>query len=555
MATATSYSSGNAGGIFGPALFIGAMLGGAVGQIAHSLAPDHTGTAGAYALVGMGAAFAGIVRTPMTSVIMIFEVTRDYTIIVPLMIANLCSYLLAQKLQKVPIYEALSRQDGIAMPSAAHRIEPLTVNRAMRPLDLAGAAVADPPGTPRVHPDDPLDSALQRMGEARVDEILVISRAGAKPVGVLNTRDVLRAYERLSGFDGETQAATASIQSWLPAVLAITVAAVLIVSGLLFWQRSRHNGLGIEAYRNGTRLLAQGQVEDAVAAFRTALAHTPQDLKARAALNLALVRSGHPNEASSYLSAVVKAEPQNGSVWAGLAEIERAGGDKKQALKFYRQALSKEWPAQEESRRRSTQLEFATLLSDAGRRGEAISLLMSMIEQRGDDPAIGKKAADMVKAAGSPQQVDEAYAALANHFPADDGVWLGLGDARLAVDKDVPALDAYRRAVKADPGNLDARRAVARVEDILRLDPTRQRLSARERVRRWDEILQRVVTAAAACGSTAEIERAKPLLKKRALIPEVSDQEMEAALSVWQGAAASCKTDAVLAHIMSKIVE
>ena len=118
VATSTSYSSGNAGGIFGPALFIGAMLGGAVGQIAHTLLPDHTGNAGAYALVGMGAAFAGIVRTPMTSVIMIFEVTRDYTIIVPLMIANMCSYVLAQRLQHLPIYEALSRQDGVTMPSA-----------------------------------------------------------------------------------------------------------------------------------------------------------------------------------------------------------------------------------------------------------------------------------------------------------------------------------------------------------------------------------------------------------------------------------------------------
>ena len=126
VATSASYGSGNAGGIFGPALFIGAMLGGSVGQVAHTLLPDHTGNAGAYALVGMGAAFAGIVRTPMTSVIMIFEVTRDYTIIVPLMIANMCSYVLAQKLQKLPIYEALSRQDGITMPSPAHLPEPLT---------------------------------------------------------------------------------------------------------------------------------------------------------------------------------------------------------------------------------------------------------------------------------------------------------------------------------------------------------------------------------------------------------------------------------------------
>src|SRR5439155_17766785 len=73
LAVTTSYASGNAGGIFGPALFIGAMLGGSVGTFAHNLFPSHTATAGAYALVGMGTAFAGIVRAPMTSVVMIFE--------------------------------------------------------------------------------------------------------------------------------------------------------------------------------------------------------------------------------------------------------------------------------------------------------------------------------------------------------------------------------------------------------------------------------------------------------------------------------------------------
>jgi CIC family chloride channel protein len=90
----TSYSSGNAGGIFGPALFIGAMLGGSLGTVAHRLLPTYTALPGAYALVGMGAVFAGIVRAPMTSVVMIFEMTQDYAVIVPLMIANLVMFLL-----------------------------------------------------------------------------------------------------------------------------------------------------------------------------------------------------------------------------------------------------------------------------------------------------------------------------------------------------------------------------------------------------------------------------------------------------------------------------
>jgi CIC family chloride channel protein len=121
FAVTTSYASGNAGGIFGPALFIGAMLGGTVGTVAHHLFPAYTATPGAYALVGMGAAFAGIVRAPMTSVLMIFEMTQDYAVIVPLMIANLVSLFIASRLQHEPIYEALAVQDGIHLPSAKTR--------------------------------------------------------------------------------------------------------------------------------------------------------------------------------------------------------------------------------------------------------------------------------------------------------------------------------------------------------------------------------------------------------------------------------------------------
>src|SRR5213080_1321995 len=135
IAVTTSYASGNAGGIFGPALFIGAMLGGSVGTFAHNLFPSHTATAGAYALVGMGTAFAGIVRAPMTSVVMIFEMTQDYAVIVPLMISNLVSLFISSRLQPEPIYEALAIQDGIHLPSAESRTRHVQrqVIRIMRP--------------------------------------------------------------------------------------------------------------------------------------------------------------------------------------------------------------------------------------------------------------------------------------------------------------------------------------------------------------------------------------------------------------------------------------
>ena len=121
FAVTTSYGSGNAGGIFGPALFLGAMTGGAVGTVAHHFFPLTTALPGAYALVGMGAVFAGVVRAPMTSVLMIFEMTQDYAVIVPLMIANMVSLYIASKLQHEPIYEALAVQDGIHLPTSPLR--------------------------------------------------------------------------------------------------------------------------------------------------------------------------------------------------------------------------------------------------------------------------------------------------------------------------------------------------------------------------------------------------------------------------------------------------
>ena len=122
VATAVCYASGNAGGIFGPSLFIGAMIGGAVGAAAHTrFSRRQTAGPGAYALVGMGTAFAGIVRTPLTSVIMIFELTRDYTIIVPLMVSNLIAFYVSHRLQRVPIYEAIARQDGVHLPTGETR--------------------------------------------------------------------------------------------------------------------------------------------------------------------------------------------------------------------------------------------------------------------------------------------------------------------------------------------------------------------------------------------------------------------------------------------------
>lgn len=247
LTVTTSYASGNAGGIFGPALFIGAMLGGSLGTVAHRLLPNYTATAGAYALVGMGAVFSGIVRAPMTSVLMIFEMTQDYAVIVPLMIANLVSLFISSQLQHHPIYEELAIQDGIHLPTAAARqrlaqrqvVQVMRAATASLPVELsvreaverARASefqtwlVVDPRGVcgvitlarlekelaegadkkisdlgdplifPHVHPDQGLDLALERMGTNQIEILPVVSRANVhKLLGIVTLRDVLASY-------------------------------------------------------------------------------------------------------------------------------------------------------------------------------------------------------------------------------------------------------------------------------------------------------------------------------------------------------------------------
>jgi len=134
LATGFSFLSGTPGGMFAPALFIGAMLGGSVGAIEQHFFPGLPGTVGTFALVGMGTFFAGFLRVPITSVFMVIEVSGNYTAILPVMISSLIAYGISRSYIKVPLFDMLARQDGLVLPSVEERREQmvLTVEDAMR---------------------------------------------------------------------------------------------------------------------------------------------------------------------------------------------------------------------------------------------------------------------------------------------------------------------------------------------------------------------------------------------------------------------------------------
>ncbi len=257
ISTSLSFVSGTPGGMFAPTLFIGAMLGGAVGGVEHHFFPWLTGGVGAYALVGMGTVFAGFLRVPMTSVFMVLEVSGNYSIILPVMISNTIAYLISRQYQRTSLFDLLSQQDGIGLPSMEERREEATlhVEDAMRayqgsvlgpddPVQVAlTKAEASPEALvlvkshrhtwlgikkddlrlqapqlrqtdplhdllsetplPYLHPDHSLDEVLRRLGDWPV--LPVLSRADLdKLEGVIGLPDVLNAYRRTGSAMGES---------------------------------------------------------------------------------------------------------------------------------------------------------------------------------------------------------------------------------------------------------------------------------------------------------------------------------------------------------------
>jgi len=242
--TPVSMGGGFFGGVFAPALFIGATLGGAFGLVAESLFPGLGVTPAAFALVGMGAVLAGTVHAPLTAVILLFEMTNDYRIILPLMFAVAVSLLLSQRIQKDSVYAIGLARHGIRLDRGrdVEVMGAITVGEAMRvgaevlPETMSLNAAAEKMAQTRHHgmpvvnedglligiltvqdiehstgtqvgeactrevevafPDESLNMALRRMSRRDVGRLPVVARDNPRELlGVLRRTDVIHAYD------------------------------------------------------------------------------------------------------------------------------------------------------------------------------------------------------------------------------------------------------------------------------------------------------------------------------------------------------------------------
>lgn len=179
-ATSLTLGSGNSGGIFAPSLFIGAVTGGTFGYLVHSLFPGVTATEGAYALVGMAALVGGTTHAPITAILIIFEMTSDYRIILPLMISVVFSTLVARHIFEPSIYTIKLIRRGIFLKGG----KDTAVLRASKVSEVMDEEFEKIPA------DTPMAKILERVEASKGTTFMITDRVG-KFVGILSFQDLL----------------------------------------------------------------------------------------------------------------------------------------------------------------------------------------------------------------------------------------------------------------------------------------------------------------------------------------------------------------------------
>lgn len=190
IATSLTLGSGSSGGIFAPALFIGAMGGGAFGFLANYLFPGVTASPGAYALVGMACTVAGTTHAPITAILIIFEMTGDYRIILPLMVAVVFATLLAQKLEMHSIYTIKLAKRGINLRGG----KDIDILRNVKVSEVMDTSYTTAPATATV------PELLRTLSESDESYFMVIDRDG-RLTGALSFGDLRRVLTESAAYD------------------------------------------------------------------------------------------------------------------------------------------------------------------------------------------------------------------------------------------------------------------------------------------------------------------------------------------------------------------
>ena len=568
--------------------------------------PDYTGSVGAYALVGMGTAFAGIIRVPLTSVIMIFEITRDYSIIVPLMIANLISYFISSRLQEEPIYEALLHQDGIHLPHGAKAREALltvghayrsaapslhaddSIDRAMESIDkregawpvvdsggLRGiltlgqleAAIQEhrggealdtllpPAGAfPHVHPDHPLHVAIQRLAQTGLPALPVVSRDNVRELkGVISLDDITGMYRA-----GNPSAAPAEPDAkQAPAALLFGIAAVLAVLALVgaflnYHFRTERFARAQQHFAEGNHLMSKDRFEEAIEQYRDALS-TVRTASYREALAQALEDAGALQEAAVYYDEVLRERPDDGPANLGLARVDAALGQIDAALPHFQRAVYAQWPDRPRENRTAAHIAMVNALAKAGRADRARAEALALAADLPADAATRKVVANLLTTFDLHEQAANILREVVRQNPYDSQAQTQLGQALLSLNEIQAARAAFEDALKAESENHEAQQGESECERILALDPGVRGLRSAERYDRSRGLLKQIDASCVPPDVKQKLDAALASKPSPASLSDAAQDNQHLALEAWASRTPTCATapDPALIKLMS----
>jgi tetratricopeptide (TPR) repeat protein len=391
--------------------------------------------------------------------------------------------------------------------------------------------------------------AMRRMAQSKLNLLPVVGRENIRDLkGVVSLSDILQAYG-VTEKKGHAQEASKQIlpsRRLVPGVIAAGLAVVLVIGFLNYYYRSARSQRAAEYYKTGNEFLQQDRDDEAVQQFRDALSGAPGNADYRLALGLALAKADHPAEASVYLNALLKRDPEN--ALANLAEARIAAAQHKtaDAVKLYHRAIDGSWPQGQGQNRMQARFELAALLEKTGQKTQAVAELLAAAGSAPRDIATKNKIGQTLLGYGATREATDVFREVIRTDDRNPDAYAGLGSAEIALENYEEARDAFRKALQWNPTDDSSKKQLDLIESVLALDPNARGLRVAERYQRSKELLQAEVMRIGQCqpGNQASeaAQKALTIHPRRNELEDAAEMNLSLARDLWKQEQKLCRT-------------
>ncbi len=421
---------------------------------------------------------------------------------------------------------------------------------------------------PHVHMDHPVDVALRRMAQAKMNVLPVVSRSDVRELrGLVTLHDILTAYGVAEEERREEARAAQPAQPSrriLPGVVAAALALLILIGFLNYYYRAERGARAEQYFKTGTELAMQARNAEAIEQFRNALSVSPGNERYRLALGQTLVSMGSMNEGAVYLNEVLQHDPNNGAANLGLARTLASRGDKSNAVRYYHRAIDGSWPKGQEQSRIEVRFELADFLAKGGDKTQAIAELLAAMGQA-PDAAEKERIGHLLLTYGAPRQAADVFRELIRANNRDADAYAGLGAAQLAQDNYTAARDALENAMRLDPSDETAKKELDVASGALALDPNARGIRGSERYERSLALLKSSLNMLEQCDAGANdnsqlLQSAQKALDQHPagrILDDATEDNLTLAAQLWKAREKQCASqspsDEAAARVLARL--